>query len=671
MAHIYEAFVGMGYTGSWYIDDDLKCSTDEEYKTAPQVVGRATQMYNGVDMGFDYDEVSMTEGNRACFYIRPNPATPTTTQLTSYGLPSANRPGFIVSYDQSIQETVPIYRINEIYGPIVETTISTNLPIFEEEQYATAYVSALTSDADAKELIREHAINFDEGDVSPVGEDFEIVIQWTTSTWTSDRQPAITSQPHVQGLRGRITDGHFALYDIRGIDDGKLKLGIKSNATFFGLQYMNESGQWVDTASIPYAFMYRRRKNELGTFSYALTAGTQNVPIFKDEDDADDFLDDIIPISEAENWDQISPNYPDVPAPGTPVTQTEFGEVGARSIFSQQYVVPLAVLYEIANTFYDTQTAGLWDDIKKGLQMYGDSPIECIENLSFYACDLDSIFPGANQSYIYFGGYQMNLTQGQVFKIANPDGSIDVGSTFFRRIRKNFMDFEPYCSLTVDLPYCGSYQLDLSQYYDKTLAVKYFIDTRTGSCCAVLLADNIMIDKFNGQIGVQMPIKLTDFSAYANAQINTLLGGGGQALSAGGNSVGNVINAAGAGSGAVGAAAVAGAAGLGAGLLGVTGAKTMYGIAQNNISKFSKTKGGSTSMLNMYLPQRVCFTFEMYEPDIPSNFYSLNGYPSNAGGYIGNFNGFLKCDTVKLSMSGATDAELEKAKALLLSGVYL
>ena len=668
MAHIYEDFVGMGYTGSWYIDDDLKCTTDEEYKTDPQVVGRATQMYEGVDMGFDYDEVSMTEGNRACFYIRPNPVTPTTTQLTSYGLPNANRPGFIVSYDQSIQETVPHYRINEIYGPIVETTISTNLPIFEEEQYATAYVSALTSDEDAKTLIREHAINFDEGDVSPVGDDFEIVIQWTTSTWTSDRQPTVSSQPNLQGLRGKIVDGHFALYNIRGIDDGKLKMGIKSNATFYGLQYMNESGQWVDTVSIPYSFLYRRRKNELGTFSYALSVGTQNVPVFKDEDDADDFIDDIIPISEAENWDQISPSWPDVPTPGTPVSETEFGEVGARSIFSQQYVVPLAVMYEIANTFYDTTTAGLWDDIKKGLQMYGDSPIEAIENLSYYPCSLSSIFPGANQGYIYFGGYQMNLSQGQVYKLANPDGDVDVGSTFFRRPRNNWMDFEPYCKLFVNLPYCGEYQLDLSEYYNKTLAVKYFIDTRTGSCCCVLTADGVMVDKFNGQMGVQMPIKLTDFSAYANAQIQTLLGMGGQAA----QNTGNIAQAASAGvSGGAAGAAVAGAGALAAGMGGVIGAKTVYGLAQNNINRFAKTKGGSTSMLNMYMPQKVTFTFEMNIPDIPSNFYALNGYPSNASGYVGNFNGYLRCDTVKLNMPGATDLEYEKARGLLLSGVYL
>ena len=101
------------------------------------------------------------------------------------------------------------------------------------------------------------------------------------------------------------------------------------------------------------------------------------------------------------------------------------------------------------------------------------------------------------------------------------------------------------------------------------------------------------------------------------------------------------------------------------------GARTVYGLAQNNINKFNKTKGGSTSMLNMYMPQYVYFTFERNIPDIPSNFYAMNGYPSNKGGSIGSFSGFLKCDTVKLKMLGATDAEKERARALLLSGVFL
>ena len=651
--------------GAYSLTDAILCSSDEEYRTEPLAEGYFKYDISVTPPGVE--EMTITEvicnSDLHAGYIQ---YTTPTNGLIRFDNGVVIKAVSSVDGHEVSASVLPLYWFSP--GNNREGEFATNIPIFETDTEYNYYLDTSHSEAERLTYLEEHALNYSSGETSPDGRFFELQVLWTTSTWTSDSQPAVTSQPNIQGLRGKIVSGEFALYTIRGISDNKLKYGIKSNATFFNLEYMDASGNWQTTQTIPYDFIYRQRKNELGTFSYALSFGTQNVPHFKNEDDAQDFIDGQIPISDAENWDQISPNYPDVPVPGTPITETTFGEVGARSIFSQQYVVPIAVMYEIANTFYDTTTAGLWDDIKKGLQMYGDSPIECIENLSYYPCSLSSVFPGANQGYIYFGGYQMNLSQGQVYKIANPDGDIDVGSTFFHRPRNNWMDFEPYCKLFVNIPYCGEYQLDLSEYYNKTLAVKYFIDTRTGSCCCVLTANGVMVDKFNGQMGVQMPIKLTDFSAYANAQIQTLLGMGGQAA----QNTGNIAQAANAGvAGGAGAAAVAGAGALAAGMGGVIGAKTVYGLAQNNINRFAKTKGGSTSMLNMYMPQKVTFTFEMNIPDIPSNFYALNGYPSNASGYVGNFSGYLRCDTVKLNMPGATDLEYEKARGLLLSGVYL
>lgn len=527
------------------------------------------------------------------------------------------------------------------------------------------YSPTSSTDYLTKTLCKDHIINYLES--APKGADFWINVQWTTGTWSNDSQPQITGQPGFQGLRGKIVSGSLALYKIKGINAGKLKYGITSDAEFYDLQYSNDGYTWNDVVDNPYTFFYRRRENELGTFSYALSFATNRVPIFKNKDDAEDYIDGEKPIEDADNWDEISPFYPDPKVPGDPDSITEFGEVGARSIFSQQYVIPLSVLYEIANTFYDTTTAGLWDDIKKGLQMYGDSPIEAIENLSYYPLDLTQVFPGTSQNYIYFGGYKFDLTQGSVYKIANPNGFKTLGSVTFGRINNNWLDFEPYCKLFANIPYCGEYQLDLTEYYNKELSVQYFIDTRTGSCCCVLLADGHMVDKFNGQMGVQMPIKLTDFSAYANSQIQTLLGMGGQAVQNTSGIATQAMQGAAAGSGL----AVAGAGALAAGAGGVIGAKTVYGLAQNNINRYTKTKGGSTSMLNMYMPQKVCFTFERNLPDIPANFYQLNGYPSNASGKIGNFSGYLKCDTVKLSMPGATDMEFEKARGLLLSGVFI
>ena len=226
----------------------------------------------------------------------------------------------------------------------------------------------------------------------------------------------------------------------------------------------------------------------------------------------------------------------------------------------------------------------------------------------------------------------------------------------------------------VDLPYCGRYEISLEKYWGKFVNIFYFIDLTTGGCEACLCYNTptsglggYILDSFHGQIGTQVPITLTDFSGYANAQINTLLGGGGQAISQGGASIEQISGAA--ASGVVGNIVAGGIGTAVAG--GVIGAKTVYGLQQNNINKFNETRGGATGMLNQYLNQTPTFIFEYSELDIPSDFYDKNGYPSNASGPISMFHGYLEVDTVKLSIPGATDTEKEKIRQLLLGGVYL
>lgn len=613
-------------------------------------------------------ETSSSYNGLCCLYLYPDGSGCHTCYGTNSGLSPnifATIKGDTNTGDPWGANSFPFSYWNPSMVQNMAAVLSCNIPIFDNISYVSQYLTAADADVRAS-LIRQHAINYIPGPVEPEGTDFSISNPWQHGTWTA-YGPSPDSPISYRNVRGKIIgDGKLALYRI-GLINGSLKMGIKQQAVFSALEYSTDGVTWHDTDSFPFDFFYAVRVNELGTFNYGLSLGTDRIPIWKNEEDADDYIDGDKPIEDAENWDQISPGHPDPHIPGDPDAITDFGEVGARSIFSQQYIVPLAVLYEIANTFYDTTTAGLWDDIKKGLEMYGDSPIEAIENLSYYPLDLTQVFPGASQPHIYFGGYKLDLQAGSVYKIANPNGSKDLGSLMFTRINNNWLDFEPYTKLFVNIPYCGEYQLDLSEYYGKQLSVKYFIDTRTGSCCCCLLANGHLIDKFNGQMGVQMPIKLTDFSAYANSQIQTLLGMGGQAAQSMGSVGQTAASAASAGT----AGAIAGAGALAVGMGGVLGAKTVYGLAQNNINRYTKTKGGSTSMLNMYMPQTICFTFERNIPDIPSNFYQMNGYPSNKSGTIGSFSGYLKCDTLKLKMPGATDTEMEKARGLLLAGVFI
>lgn len=501
------------------------------------------------------------------------------------------------------------------------------------------------------------------------GQEFSITNVWNHGTWTV-YGCTTTELPKTLGVRGKLTTGSkLSFYNIPGISNGKLKLGIKLTGEVEACEYLNENGAWVPTTTFPYTYLYRKREDELGTFDFALQDISSPFPIFDSEHKADLYNQGLLDPSEALNWDRISMYYPPTNPTETGETTTTMGEAGNRGIFSQYYVVPLTVLYELANGLYDTDSGGMFEDIAKGLSMYGQDCIEAVSNLAFYPLDLTLVLPGANQSHIYFGGYKFNLTSGNAYRVANHNGYKTLGSMTIKRAFNSWRDYEPYTKLYIFIPYAGTFQLDLSRYYGKLTELRYYFDITCNMALVCLLADGKLTDYWNVQMGVNMPITMTNFAMYAQTQIQTLIGG----VQSG---VGGSVDIAGQTSGALskglGSTASGVAGGVAAGLMiDKTIMKTAYGLSQNNINNYNKTKGGATSLLNEFLPQYPYFIFETQEDCAPGNFGDMFGYPSMKSGTINSFGGFLKVHDVKLNCPGATESEKEKIIALLKQGVYI
>lgn len=513
----------------------------------------------------------------------------------------------------------------------------------------------------------QHCYNYLET-IAP-GQDFTITNVWNHGTWT-EYGMSTTSAPKTLGIRGRLVDGaKLSFYEIPGISNGKLKLGIKLTGDTEALEYLNESGIWTPTDVFPYSYLYRKRVDELGTFDFAYQDISSPFPIFDSENKANLYNQGLLDISEAKNWDKISMYYPPTNPTETGETSTTMGEAGNRGVFSQYYVIPLSVLYEISNGLYDTDPNGMFEDIAKGLAMYGQDCIEAVSNLAFYPLDMKSVLPGADQPHIYFGGYKFNLTTGNAYKVTNHNGYKTLGSMTIKRAFNSWRDYEPYTKLYIYIPYAGVFQLDLARYYGKLTELRYYFDVTCNMALVCLLADSKLTDYWSVQMGVNMPITMTNFAMYAQTQIQTLIGG----IQGG---VGGGVDIAGQTSGALskglGSTASGVAGGVAAGLMiDKTIMKTAYGLSQNNINNYNKTKGGSTSLLNEFLPQYPYFIFETQDDCAPDNYVEMFGLPSMKSGSINSFGGFLKVHDVKLNCPGATESEKEKIIALLKQGIYI
>ena len=523
--------------------------------------------------------------------------------------------------------------------------------------------------------ILSHAINALTPENDQEGLDFYIMNPYRQGTWNQfgETNPGTTSFRNIRGKIGE--DGRIAFYDIPGVSDGALKVGVKVSGTISGIQYSENAINWTDSQTFPWSFFYRPRVDEIGTFYYGLSFSNNIVPVFESEEKAEDYVNGSVSITEATNWGEISNHYEPQNETGEPSSESDFGEVYTRGFFTQQYIMDSTCLAALANDLFDTSPGGVWENIKKGLDMFGANPMDAVMGLYYFPMHLTSLFTTDTASHVWFGGYGWVPSAGNANRLLAPNGFKSVGNITFRRSFNSWRDFEPYTKLYVELPYCGTYQLDLARYYDKNVEVRYYFDTRSGACLACLIADGHCTDYFNGQCGCSMPITLTDFAGFAHSQIQTLLGAGGQAAnnaSVGGAALtqagGAALKAGSAAAlGGVALAGTAGAIGLGAAL----GVKTAYGLSMNNINNFNKTKGGSSAMINQYLPQTVTFMFEIMEDCAPETYGNMFGYPSMKAGNVGNFTGFLKCQAVKVNAPIATASEKELLKSMLLSGIYI
>lgn len=553
---------------------------------------------------------------------------------------------------------LPLKYYNYSYSDEFDGFFTTNFPVFEDSTTANAYLTAQT-DAQARNILTQ-ALNYDDSE-EPEGVDWSLWVEWATGTWTSYSSPAVQpSDVHIRAFRGKLVTGSVQLQKIDGVTTGLDTPGGKAvvsaiitspDIEWSGLEMTEDGSTWNPISALP-EWVYRKRDNEIGTFSFAITR-TVDGPGGEPGDD------------------------PDNPT-GDPDDDEDWGDTYSRSFFQQQYLMSEGAVNEIANALYDINPGGFWEDIKEGLDMFGNNPMDAVANLMYYPVDLSTVFTNVSTSAdVWFGGYKFTFTSHNASKLIYKEGYFHCGGV---TVEKTFTDpkYEwlntQATRLYIDLPYCGRYELDPNRYYGKTINVIYYIDTNTGGCCACLVdassgqtgKNGVCLDRFNGQIGTPLPITLTDFSAYANAQINTLLGGGGQAISQGGSQINQAVGSAAAGSaaGVLTAGAAAGVAGA------IEGAKTIYGLQMNNINRFNQTKGGSSSMINQHLNQKPKFIFEYPVPEVPSGFYDLHGWPSNSVGFVGQFRGYLECDQVKLNIPGATENEKEKIRNLLLSGIF-
>lgn len=264
--------------------------------------------------------------------------------------------------------------------------------------------------------------------------------------------------------------------------------------------------------------------------------------------------------------------------------------------------------------------ASFFDNIK----LLNSSPIENI-----VSCKIIPISINGTDERIVLGNVDTGVNGDKV----NSSYKVEVGSLAISEYYHSFLDYAPYTKLTIFLPFIGFKELDTNTFMNKTLKVIYIFDLITGSVKAQLFANNVYVQSYDGNAGIDIPLTSSNRAQVEGAFI-------GSALSA-----------------------VESKSLIGASSALLNGAMTPYSFS---------TKGSYSPSCGSHDTRKIFVIYDRPTLQIPSTYGHDFGYPCKLSRSLGSVNGFTIVNSnIDLNGITCTETEREEIRQLLTSGVYL
>lgn len=348
----------------------------------------------------------------------------------------------------------------------------------------------------------------------------------------------------------------------------------------------------------------------------------------------------------------ITPGQPsnpvdDKPGDGDNISDTvEYPEVTyIPNSYTKYWITPdeLVKLKEFLfkKTFLDN-VSRLWEN-----------PAEYIVDLTYYPLRPDTLNMTGAQEQIIVGNINSEVT-GLIF----PDSGNRfhyMGAYHVEPYYNSYLDYEPYTSISIYLPYIGVRSLDSSRVTGHTINVGYTFDFNTRQVTAHLGLDGEgfgdlgnALDSFTGSFGVAFPLS----GSQANQVALNVLQSTTQLISsagaiAGGVATGNV------------AAVYGGAVNAGSTLLGGQAIKP-------------ESLGTLTPTAGLYAPQIPYLIINRPITALPSTWATDMGYSAGYSGKVSSFTGYLEALHVELNRAAnMTEQEAQEIITALQGGILI
>ena len=308
-------------------------------------------------------------------------------------------------------------------------------------------------------------------------------------------------------------------------------------------------------------------------------------------------------------------------------------------IFNRTFALTSTDVDNLADYLWNADES-IFTEVIKGLALMGENPIDGLIDLRLYPFDCAAKAGGGHSETIVVGRTD---TKVNALKISSYNAVLELGSCTFHRKFGNFLDYEPFTTASLYVPYVGIVPISTADFMGQTISCKMVVDITTGSCTAIVFANDIPIIYKNGNIGVEIPMTGTNSAEYASRIASGLTSGATDiALGAASKSVGQVVS---------GVGSIADSA------LSVN--NTMY-----------NTAGSSSPACGLWQPQNCYFIIQRPVPIVPENYGHTVGYACNYQAKISDCSGYTQTYNVDVSSINAPESEKNAIAGILNSGFY-
>lgn len=562
----------------------------------------------------------------------------------------------------------------------IDITWKTELPVFDTDAHLLAYIRS-------GGRVTEGLLNGEQPVIQdPTDEEsYDYYLNDTFTLYTSYGLSYQTASRKNYRLRitmkkrGRVLGGLLALVNKRPFEPEdkyprKYKLigdEIRSVSIQTNTGWTEYTGDDIKTLTF-----YRTTAGASGSDYCKVENWSTNIP-FKDGADSATWAQRFLETGNPQGATNIKKIIPkDTPiTPGTPVEETPIPTPGF-TISNGGRILGLTAAQ--VNTFF-TKIFNQADiqALLDGTQLFGSNQINAIKDLFYIPVKVDDIATCSSTSHIFLGSYDLDMGS-SVKWVTNNNKLIDCGTVAFNATFESYLDFEPFCTLFIWLPFCGIHKLEVSKYINQTIHLRYAVSVFDGTCVAFLSTvksgHDVVLDSFQGNMSVHRPLQANDQQRQTTAIAQGILQTGAQVV----GTLGSVA----AGAGAVGQAASLGgieagiAAGVGrgvaSGLPGANGAiRSGANTLQTAVDAPMNTRGALAGMLSMFDTMIPTFIAARLNSLEPANELQIVGKPSATGGLVSSFSGFLKTSAFDMSNFPGTVEEAQEIQQMFRGGVYV